>query len=168
MVFFTKPGKKFMSEESEYSDRSIARTSSPRSTLSTDERRKTHLQNIHDLGSRAEACWEEYRESEIMKCRCALVHWQSRQKALEAEVAYAAEVVARKTDVLRDLEANYSQVRRQTQPVPIHGPRATVQADELAADYPAPVNQFGGIQFNRERPIPKPTPRIFKFNHHGA
>jgi len=85
-------------------------------------------------------------------------------------VAYAAEVVGRKTDVLRDLEANYSQVKRQAQPVPIHGPRAAVQADELAADYPAPVNQFGGIQFKRERPLPKRSaaPRVFKFNHHGA
>ena len=161
-----------MSIDSEYSAE-LGRTPSPgdltdrpatNTAASSDERRQRHLQNIRDLGSRAETCWAEYRESEIMKCRCALLHWQSRQKALEAEVSYAAEVVGRKTDVLRDLEENYGQVERQTQPVPIHGPRAAVQAGELAAHYPAAVHQFGGI-----RPLPnRPAPRVFKFNHHGT
>jgi hypothetical protein len=128
-----------------------------------------HVQKIRELGSRAEDCWAQYRESELMKCRCELVHWQSRQKALEAEVAYATEVVTRKTDVLRSLQENYSKVKRQPQPVPVYGPRAGVQADELAADYPAPVNQYGGIQFERTGGVSsgggaQPLPRVFKFN----
>lgn len=117
--------------------------------LPEDERRQAHLQNIADLGSRAEDCWAEYRESEIMKCRCELVHWQSRQKALESEVAYAAEVVSRKTDVLRKLEKHYGEIDRQPQPVQVHGPRASVRAAELAANYKAPINQYGRIHFAR-------------------
>ena len=128
------------------------------------ERRHAHLMNIRDLGSRAEECWAEYRESEIMKCRCSLIHWQSRQKALEAEVAYAAEVVTRKTDVLSDLEKNYSKIERHPQPVPLHGARAGVQAGELASDYPAPVNQYGGIQFKRAENLCASGPRVFQFN----
>tara|TARA_B100001094_G_scaffold333294_1_gene410397 strand:+ start:2394 stop:2846 length:453 start_codon:yes stop_codon:yes gene_type:complete len=137
--------------------------------VSPDERRQLHIQKIRDLGSRVEECWAEYRESEIMKCRCSLVHWHSRQKALEAEVAYSAEVVTRKTDVLRELEKNYSEVKRQPQPVPVYGARAGVQAEELAADYPAPLNPYGGVQFKRaDGASVQMQPRVFKFNHHGA
>ena len=135
--------------------------------VSNDERRRMHLQNIRDLGSRAEQCWVEYRESEIMKCRCELVHWQSRQKALESEVVYAAEIVSRKTDILHELEKNYGEIKRQPQPVPVHGPRTGVQAEEVAAVYPAPVTAYGDIRFNQPVAHAVP-PRVFKFNHHGS
>jgi len=116
-------------------------------------RHKKHLQSIHDLGTRAEDCWADYRESEIMKCRCTLVHWQSRQKALEAEVAYATEVVNRKIDVLNSLEKNYSKAKRNTRPVPVYRERPTVHAEKLASDYPAPVNHNDAATFSRCKPV---------------
>jgi len=145
-----------MSIDSEFGE--LRRTPSPMEiprpphTLPPCRRRQLHFENIRDLGTRAEDCWAEYRESEIMKCRCSLVHWQSRQTALEAEVAYTAEVVNRKIDVLSELEKNYSEAKRHTRPVSVHGQRAPVHAEKLATDYPPPVHEYG-IKFKRSETV---------------
>lgn len=111
----------------------------PSLMVSEDEERQSHIRNIKDLGRRAEQCWKAYQESEIMKVRCDLIHWQSRQKALQAEVDYAAEVVSRKTHVLNSLEKqSYSEAQRRSHPVPIYGRRASVYPSKLATLHQMP------------------------------
>ena len=103
-------------------------------TSSDDEKRSQHFRNIRDLGQRADESWAEYRESELMKVRCDLLHWQARRSSLEIEAQYAAEVVARKEYVVKQLEARYSEANRGSEALPIHGCRESLQAGKLAAD----------------------------------
>lgn len=133
------------------------RPSSPNGSmyLNDDEKRQTHIRNINDLGSRAEKCWAEYRDSEVMKLRCEVIHWQSRQKALEAEVKYASEVIARKTNVLTKLQKCYGEIKRNTHPVPVYGAREGVHASGLAPDNKAPSNSCCSANFKhrQHRPV---------------